>query len=72
MAYWYGWLYGANNWGIKAIRALTFRNKEKIYLNYQIDLMLVRVIQGSRLKLMLKGLMLKYLLIYSGLLYLML
>lgn len=29
MAYWYGWLYGANNWGIKAIRALTFRNKEK-------------------------------------------
>lgn len=28
-AYWYGWLYGANNWGIKAIRALTFRNKEK-------------------------------------------
>lgn len=28
MAYWYGWLYGANNWGIKAIRALTFRNKE--------------------------------------------
>lgn len=29
MAYWYGWLYGANNWGIKAIRALTFRNKER-------------------------------------------
>lgn len=29
MAYWYGWLYGANNWGIKAIRALTFKNKEK-------------------------------------------
>jgi hypothetical protein len=29
IAYWYGWLYGANNWGIKAIRALTFRNKEK-------------------------------------------
>lgn len=28
IAYWYGWLYGANNWGIKAIRALTFRNKE--------------------------------------------
>lgn len=29
MAYWYGWLYGANNWGIKAIRALIFRNKER-------------------------------------------
>lgn len=29
MAYWYGWLYGANNWGIKAIRALTFRNKKR-------------------------------------------
>lgn len=29
MAYWYGWLYGANNRGIKAIRALTFRNKER-------------------------------------------
>ena len=29
MAYWYGWLYGANNWGIKTIRALTFRNKER-------------------------------------------
>ena len=29
MAYWYGWLYGANNWGIKVIRVLTFRNKER-------------------------------------------
>lgn len=29
IAYWYGWLYGANNWGIKVIRALTFRNKER-------------------------------------------